>query len=145
MKHTQGDIAAQYEGCLATSVRLLDRVIAATFDEALRPHDIKSTQLSLLVFIDHFGQPTAADLVPAMRIDQTTLSRNLDRLEAMGLIERVESDDARARPVRLSRKGRKLMRDALPAWESALSDVRDLLGTGTADRLVSAANRLSGS
>lgn len=131
-----------FEGCFATSARLIDRVIQSAYDDALRPLDIRATQVTLLAAIGTAHQPLARDLVPILRIDQTTLSRTIDRLVERGLVEKLESDDARHAPLALTRPGRALLAKALPIWKRGQSAIAELLGQRFSRDLVAAADRL---
>ena len=138
-------LAAKFEGCLATSVRLIDRVIASAYDDALRPLGVRSTQVTMLVTVAGLNAPTARDLVGALRMDQTTVSRNLDRLDDLGLIAREEDpEDARAARLALTNEGRQILREALPIWKAGQQKIRDAIGDPAADHLVSTASGLSG-
>lgn len=60
------------------------------------------------------GRARPQDLAAAMRIPASSLSRRLDRLEEEGWVARhrlVDSDDARAVEVELTRRGRALWRE----------------------------------
>lgn len=141
---TDQSLACGYEGCLATSTRVLDRAITALYDEALKPHGVRSTQLSVLVTVAALGSPTASDLVPALRIDQSTLSRSIDRLVARGLLRGTgDPADARLRRLTLTAPGRRTLREALPAWRRSQQRVKQLLGPALSDRLVAGAAQLS--
>lgn len=121
-------LAACFRGCLATSARRLDRVIMAIYDDAFRPLGLRSTQVTLLVFIAALGSPRPSDLADPMQIDPSTLSRNLDRLESLGLIRSAETEDARTRRHALTRQGRAVLRRARPIWDRCQARARDLLG-----------------
>jgi DNA-binding MarR family transcriptional regulator len=78
-------------------------------------------------------------------MDQTTVSRNLDRLDDLGLIARAEDpEDARAARLTLTAAGRQILRDALPVWRAGQQQIRDAIGGPAADHLVSTASGLSG-
>ena len=41
--------------CIANKVRLLNRAVTAIYDEALRPHGLKISQMSVLVTVAKMG------------------------------------------------------------------------------------------
>ena len=49
--YSDAALVAKYGGCLATSARRLDRVIASVYDHELRPLEVKGTQVSLLIYV----------------------------------------------------------------------------------------------
>ncbi|HBS28361.1 MAG TPA: MarR family transcriptional regulator [Phycisphaerales bacterium] len=137
-------VGACFAGCLATSARMLDRALTAFYDEALRPLGVRSTQAALLATIDAMGAPSPSELVPVLHIDQTTLSRGVERLAQQGLL-RVEGDegDARRRRITLTRAGTRVLRDALPVWQHCQRAARAALGADLAERLAVAAARVA--
>ena len=69
-----------------------------------------------------------ADICAELQLDDSTLSRNLERMATKGWLERVHGDDGRERLYRLSPKGRSLLDEAIPAWSEAQEEARTLLG-----------------
>jgi DNA-binding MarR family transcriptional regulator len=124
--------------CLCFRSRRVARLITRAYDEALRPLRLHATQLTLLNAIAMGGEggnpmPRLADVL-AMEI--STLSRNLRPLERDGIIEIGRSpQDRRVRVASLTRKGRDLLRAALPLWREAHRRVTDTLGRQAADDL----------
>ena len=119
--------------CLSVRLRLLNRAITKLYDDALRPVGIKSSQLNILVAaaLDELTPP--ATLCVKLKLDNSTLSRNVDRMAARGWIELVpDSDDGRAHALRVTAKGRKLIERAEPAWTAAQKQALEMIGTTNA-------------
>lgn len=131
-----------FQGCLATSARRIDRAIMQIYDEAFRPLGLKSTQVTLLVYVAALINPRPSDLTHPMHIDPSTLSRNLERLLSLGFIEPTEDHDARARRYSLTHEGRAILRKVRPIWERCQTRARDLLTTEFADHLLTRAASL---
>ena len=89
------------------------------YDDALRPLGLRVTQLNILVAVGKMGDAVPTEVGKYLHIDKSTLSRTLARLVENGWLEELESDDGRSHPVRLSRSGRKLVKEAFPLWEEA--------------------------
>ena len=71
----------------------------------------------------HCSKYRMSDLASDMHLSQSALSRAVARLERDGLVERsMCPDDRRAMFVRLTEKGRRLHRRALPTHRSVLSE-----------------------
>jgi DNA-binding MarR family transcriptional regulator len=128
--------------CFAMRIRTLDRVITNLYDTALRPLDLKVTQLDILVVVCQLGVARPCDICEILRMDTSTLSRNADRLVSRGWLETVQTGDARAQPLRLTRQGQKVIDAAFPAWERAQLEVSELLGSTGAAALLKAAARV---
>lgn len=116
--------------CLVTNSRMAARAITRRYDRHLRRFGVTSTQLSLLAAIRDPGGQTVSDLAELRGFDRTTLTRNLDRLEAMGLIESRAAERGNGRICAVTPSGIELMRDLLPAWREAQDEMHKLLGDG---------------
>lgn len=127
--------------CHAYRLRVINRSITRLYDEALREFGITVAQLNLLVATTMQGPLRAADLVSALSIERSTLSRNLARLRSLELIEDVEGEDARSQPMRATTKGRRLLERILPVWREVQQETEELLGSALTGRLDAAMRR----
>jgi DNA-binding MarR family transcriptional regulator len=117
--------------CTCMRVRQASRVLTKIYDTELRPTGLQESQVSVLVAIARFGErgATIGNLAGALKMDRTTVTRNLGPLEKSGLVRVARSpDDARVRTILLSRAGEAMIVSALPLWERAQKKVRDALG-----------------
>ena len=114
--------------CIATRLRMADRVITKVYDDALRPLGLKVTQMSMLVLAEDRGLIRQAEVGAELRLDDSTLSRNLERMRANGWLEEVSADDARVHSYRLTAAGRALLERAIPAWRGAQHEAERQLG-----------------
>lgn len=88
--------------------RLVDRVLAESF--AL--HELESWMYDVLATLRRSGPPyelTAGDLVRQTMVTSGAITNRIDRLEALGLVERAGSEDRRRVIVRLTDGGRELV------------------------------------
>ena len=122
------DAAEVIRDCVATRLRMANRVITKVYDDALRPFGLKVTQLSMLVVAEDRGLIRQAEVSAELRLDDSTLSRNLERMRANGWLEEVSGDDARVHSYCLTEAGRALLEKAIPAWRSAQGEALRLLG-----------------
>ena len=104
------------------------RAITRRYDRHLRSLGVTSTQLSLLAAIRDLGGQTVSELAESRGFDRTTMTRNLDRLEAMGLIESRPAERGNGRLCAVTPAGGALMQKLLPAWRAAQDEMRQLLG-----------------
>jgi DNA-binding MarR family transcriptional regulator len=114
--------------CIATQARELSRVVTRIYDKALRPVGVRATQLGVLVAAGKMGVARPAMVCRVLKMDASTLSRNVERLLANGWLEVVDDPDARTQPFRLTASGRRLVEKALPAWRRAQNEITALLG-----------------
>jgi DNA-binding MarR family transcriptional regulator len=113
--------------CVAVRMRALNRAITAVFDDALRPHGLRVGQLNLLVAVARMGAAVPGDLCRLLRMEKSTLSRDMEVLRRNGWVESAEQR-GRFRPLRISASGRALLKRVLPAWRRAQAKARALIG-----------------
>lgn len=124
----QGGIDTIDQTCIAVRLRLLNRVVTNLYDDALRPLGLRVSQLNILVVAAKLGLARPTQVCEILQLDASTLSRNVKLLQAHGWLEIVPDDDARAQPFRLTADGRRLIEQAVPAWDAAQRQAADLLG-----------------
>ena len=127
--------------CLAGRVRVLNRVITGIYDVALRPHNVRVSQMNVLVAIAALGPVRATDVCRRLRLDKSTLSRDLDRLLARGWV-RATPGVGRTQDLEATAAGRALIKTVMPAWEVAQERVRGVLGAALTKGIYAAADRL---
>jgi DNA-binding MarR family transcriptional regulator len=130
--------------CIAVRLRLLNRVVTNFYDEALRPLGLKVSQLNILIVTARLGLARPAQVCDLLQLDPSTLSRNVERMRRHGWLEVVPGEDARTQPFRLTSQGRRLIARAVPAWEQAQRQARELLGDEGIALLDKAAEKLGG-
>lgn len=109
--------------------RLISRVVTGIYDRELRPFGINSPQLALLLVMCTMGSASRAEIGRFHRQDRSTLTRNLQIMISEGWIEEVPGEAAgRARPMRVTEAGLRLLHEAAPAWRAAQAQAKALLG-----------------
>src|SRR3954465_4552146 len=116
--------------CVAVRLRMLNRVITNIYDDALRPLDLKVSQMNILVAAAKMGTARPIEVCEYLHLDVSTLSRNVERMKARGGGEVVADEEGRPQPFRLTPQGRKLLEKAIPAWSGAQRQVRKVLRDG---------------
>src|SRR5436309_8272243 len=84
--------------CIAVRLRMLNRVITNIYDNALRPLDLKVSQMNILVAAAQMGTVRPLDVCEYLHLDVSTLSRNVDRMKARGWLAVVPDDDGPSQP-----------------------------------------------
>ena len=82
----------------------------------------------MLAFAEERGVLRQADICSEYQFDDSTLSRNLERMEANGWLEAAPGEDAREHLYQLTAQGRRLLKKALPLWSEAQTKVSQMLG-----------------
>jgi DNA-binding MarR family transcriptional regulator len=110
--------------CLVANARKAARAVTQRYDAYLRPHGLTATQFSLLGTISQAGGGTVSELAQLGGFDRTTLTRNLDRLESMGLVGSRHADKGNGRIGTLTPKGIELIEKLVPLWRKAQAELR---------------------
>ena len=132
--------------CIATRVRQLSRIVTRVYDDAMRPLGITASQFTLLTQLAARDGITAVEIGGGLDIEKSTLSRNLTRMLALGLIMMDPPAGRRGRGLHLTPKGQAVIKDAYPIWLTAQARAVGVLGPqsrGTLDILVGNAERLA--
>ncbi len=114
--------------CGCGRVRLVARVVSGIYDAALRECGIKGGQLTTLALLAYRSGISRADVHRHLAMDRSTVSRNLKVMRERGWIEARLHPKTGERIVEITDLGRRLLRDALPAWRAAQKETRHLLG-----------------
>jgi DNA-binding MarR family transcriptional regulator len=124
--------------CVAMRIRTISRVVSRIYDEALRPHGIKATQLSVLAVVSILGQAEPNEICRMLHLEASTLSRNMSRMRTKGWLRVSPRKDKRAHRLKLTPRGNRILMEAFPAWREAQGKVISLLGkrnAGTIGRM----------
>jgi DNA-binding MarR family transcriptional regulator len=115
--------------CLLMRVRKLDRVLTGIYDAELRPFGLKATQTSLLVLIAKAGPIRRIEIGKRLRLDPSTLTRNLKIMLTNGWIKEIaDGEDGRGLPVQITVEGLDLLNQIGPAWRKAQTSTEKFLG-----------------
>lgn len=108
-------------------MRRSSRALTQFYDQLLEPSGLKVTQYSLLNHLKRLGPLTMNEFSKAIRLERTTLVRNLKPLENMGLVTIVPENASQARHVHLTAKGIQSLEIAFPYWKQAEQYLKELL------------------
>ena len=130
--------------CLASRVRQLSRIVTRLYDDAMRPLGITGSQYTLLTQLAQQDGITAVEIGFSLDIEKSTLSRNLKRLLALGMIEMDPPAGRRGRGLHLTPKGVATVKEAYPVWKDAQQRAQTVMGPDSRavlDRLLINAER----
>src|ERR1700712_25409 len=91
--------------CMVSNTRMAARAITRRYDGYLKPFGLSATQFSLLGGLREMAGATVSEIAEARGFDRTTLTRNLDRLEAMGLVISGHPEHGNGRIPQITAKG----------------------------------------
>lgn len=142
MKHVTEHIPKPSSVCNCLNIRRGSRAITQFYDKILEPSGLKNTQFSLLRHVEQFEPIGISELAKAMRIDRTTLNRNLKPLVDAGLLVIHPGKDPRVKQIILSETGKEITIKAWLLWEEAQSALKEYLGEEDLTTLVKLMSRL---
>ena len=123
------DTAVKPQGCTNLKLRQLMRRVAQHYDAEVGKTGLKGTQYSLLSYVAKFGPIRPADLAREMKIDASTLSRNLRPLIDAGWLSMGPGADRRSRLVSVTDEGREKRQEAQRRWRIAQEAINDIVGS----------------
>ena len=119
------------QGCTNLKLRQFMRRIAQHYDAELAQAGLKTTQYSVLSHIDKLGPVRPVDLAASIKMDTSTLTRNLKPLVEAGWVLVSPGVDARSRLISLTDAGREKRAEAKRHWRKAQDRLNEVLGLGS--------------
>ncbi|SJN57375.1 Multiple antibiotic resistance protein MarR [Vibrio ruber DSM 16370] len=117
---------------LTKAVQIKDRIL----DAHLMPEDITSTQCKVLFKIYHFDCDRPSLIGKSLNVDNSAITRTLDRLEKKQLIQRLpDPNDRRSIRLALTPKGVEVVKRATPLAMNSLDELTQALNKAEFDQL----------
>jgi len=138
----QISVEAIAEQCIAVRLRMLSRTVTRIYNRALRPYGLTTSQMNILVAISCLGEAKQHDVCQALHLEKSTLSRDVARMRRQGWLDDVPSADGRVALLRITPAGKRLVEEAIPAWQQAQAQATTLLGARQVSTLLRAAPTL---
>ena len=124
----QQPVAERLQGCTNFKLRQLTRRITQHYDAELARVGLRTTQYSLLSHVLKLGPVQPGALAQAMKMEASTLTRNLKPLVAAGWVETASGADGRSRLIRITDDGRAKRLEAQRHWKAAQTSLNRVLG-----------------
>src|SRR6476661_6883638 len=122
------DTAVKPQGCTNLKLRQLMRRVAQLYDAEVGKTGLRGTQYSLLSYVAKLGPVRPVDLAREMKLDASTLTRNLRPLIDAGLLRMDPGPDARSRWLNVTEAGRERRTEAQRRWRVAQEGMNARLG-----------------
>jgi DNA-binding MarR family transcriptional regulator len=120
--------SAAPQGCTNLKLRQLGRRVTRLYDDEQRALGLKGTQYSLLSGAIKLGPVTQSTLAAALKLEPSTLTRNLQPLVARGLLRIEPGDTGRSHHVVATDAGRALREQAQQGWKRSQLALNRRLG-----------------
>jgi len=125
----------QPRGCTNLKLRQLSREVTRHYDAYVARTGLKNTQYSLLSHVVLLGPIQPVELARRMKLDASTLTRNLQPLLVQGWVEIGPGADARSRSISATAAGRAKRTEGQRAWKQAQLALNGRLGDGRVAQL----------
>nr|WP_315022679.1 MarR family winged helix-turn-helix transcriptional regulator [uncultured Aminipila sp.] len=119
--------------CNCLNMRRASHAITEIYDDFLAPSNLTISQFSIIKHINYFGPLNVSELSTLMRLDRTTLVRNLKPLEKNGLVEDIATKGKRNRQLKLTDKGIATYKYSENLWQQAQKFFQEYLGKENMD------------
>ena len=123
-------VSVKPSGCTNLKLRQLMRGVARLYDAELAKTGLKTTQYSLLTCLAKLGPMRPADLAGVLKIEASTLTRNLQPIVKAGWAVSSAGADGRSRSIALTEAGRDKRQQAQRFWKAAQDQLNQTLGVG---------------
>ncbi|EGW39622.1 MarR family winged helix-turn-helix transcriptional regulator [Desulfosporosinus sp. OT] len=128
--------------CHCLNIRRASRAVTQFYEKVLEPSGLKVTQYSLLRNLEWLESVNMSVLAKTMRIDRTTLNRNMKPLINAGLIAVNPGEDSRSKQVMLTEVGKTVLFNALELWSEAQASLEEYLGVEELESLEKSLSKL---
>lgn len=108
--------------CISGKIRRCHRLIAQIFRKYIAPFNITSSQLSILFVIAKKAVVTQTVLASTLVLEKSTVNRNLRRLFEKDYVVKEEN-----KTLTLTKTGKDLLEQIIPAWEKAMEETTEIL------------------
>lgn len=129
--------------CLVLNTVAAARNLLRHYDAALKPFGVTVQQFALLAALRYNPNVPVAALAERVRIDRTSLTRNLDLLERKGLVRRTASGNAKTRTCEPTAPGDALLDRLLIEWKAAQTGLLAGVAPADADAYLGLVDRFS--
>ena len=131
------------QNCINANLRKATRAVTNLYAQEMHETELHRTQFTLLSTISGYKECTVTELAAHMAMDQTTVTRSVDKLRKAGYVEAIAGEDRRTRILRLTDSGREKVETAYPAWQRAQRQVWEALGPEKSQQLLTLLNEVT--
>jgi DNA-binding MarR family transcriptional regulator len=124
------------EKCYCISFRRAAKAVTAYYDRMLLNAGITVNQYSLLVNLYRTAPCSVSTLAKTMKLDRTTLVRNIKPLVEMGLLQDLAEEGGRDRQLTVTALGIKSLEIAQQRWEKAQAGLKKHIGGKDFEKLM---------
>ncbi len=128
----------EFKNCLGMRFRRLSRVVSNMYNEHLKHYGMDISLVNILFAVDSRLGVHQVEIGKSLILERSTLSRDLQKLKKLKLIDTVKVDGYRSLSLHLTRKGKALVARMKKDWAQLQLSIEDKIG----DDLVNSITKL---
>jgi len=121
--------------CLFSKTRIVSRYVTNLYTKALKDTGVTPVQYSMMTAIQILKQGNINNLSSALKMDRTTINRNLKPLVRDGYIHINESEDKRERRISITKEGEEIYNKGYIEWQKAQEELKESIGKENYEQL----------
>ncbi|MFP4510450.1 MAG: MarR family winged helix-turn-helix transcriptional regulator [Spirochaetota bacterium] len=114
--------------CPGYTLRRAQKVVSRLFEASFRDARITSSQFAILLTLAVNQPLSTGTLSEQLSSEVSTVTRNMQALDRLGLVRTEPGTDKRFRDYRLTEAGVQSLDDNLPRWKEAQTETMDRVG-----------------
>lgn len=126
------------------TLRLLNYELTRNLGLFRRRAGLSFGQRHILYYIDSRSGLSIQELAALLYVDQSTMSRNIKKLEQAGLVETYQDEtDKRRKLITLSVQGEKLLAEATESINNTISNISEILNANEIETIIDSVRKYS--
>ena len=119
----------EFKDCMAMRFRRLGRLMSNRYNEHLKHHGIDISLLNILFAVAANPGIHHADIGKRLILERSTLSRDLQKLKKMDLIDTAKVDGYKSLSLHLTKKGKAKVESMKQDWEDIQYQIEEKVGS----------------
>jgi len=118
-----------FKDCMAMRFRRLGRLMSNRYNEHLKDHGIDISLINILFTISENPGIHQAEIGKRLILERSTLSRDLQKLKKMDLIDTTKVDGYKSLSLHLTKKGKAKVESMKTDWDDIQNQIEEKVGS----------------
>jgi len=119
----------EFKDCMAMRFRRLGRLMSNRYNEHLRHHGIDISLVNILFVVAGNPGIHQAEIGKKLILERSTLSRDVQKLKKLDLIDTAKVDGYKSLSLHLSKKGKAKVESMKEDWDDIQNQIEDKVGS----------------
>lgn len=116
-------------GCVNAKLRRLHRLLNQQYQKVYKPFGLQGTMVPIMFIVGKMPGTNQKNIAQRLVLDQSTMSRDIQKLQAKGWITVEKGTDPRNSELYVTNEGYKVLEKVAPVWETMHQQTSALLGS----------------